>query len=143
MTLKEYLKEKKMRIADISRVSGVPYTTVSEIVNGKLDIDRVQIGTGIKVSEACQMSFDEFYKMCKKDNSLPDISGGRLLKKNKSFYLQYDVDGIDGEMYLCKINDDNKRYIRDMAEWTIDDIKEEARELKEIAEVESWSIDTI
>ena len=112
MDIKTYLKRNKLKISDISRQAGVPYTTVNEIMNGKTDIDRVQIGTGLRIAEACRMDFMKFYDLCKKSNSIPAVSGGRILKKNKSYYLQCSLPEYDGEIYLCKVNPVNTQFIR-------------------------------
>lgn len=143
MYLKSYLKQNNLKVSVISRTSGVPYTTVSEIINGKIDIDRVQIGTGMKIAEVCNLSFDEFYNMCKRSSVLPEIKEGHIRRKNKSYYLQYDFPDANGEVYLCKVNEDNTRYIKDMAEWELNDIKAEIKRRKDIAEVESWTRDSI
>ncbi len=143
MTIKEYIKNKNLRISEISRSSGIPYTTVSEIVNGKLDIDRVQVGTALKIASACGVEFNELYEMCKDTSSLPKIDDGLIRIKNKSYYLAYDIGEHSGEMYLCKVNDTNTRYVKDMAEWSINDIKQDIKQQADYSEVESWSIDTI
>ena len=143
MNIKTYLKQNKLKISDISKQTGIPYTTVSEIINGKTDIDKVQIGIGLKIADACKMDFKRFYNTCKKSNSIPDVSGGRILKKNKSYYLQCSLPGFTDEIYLCKVNPVNTQFIKDMAEWTIHSVISEAKQQKSIKEVESWTNDTI
>ena len=143
MDIKAYLKRNKLKISDISRQAGVPYTTVNEIMNGKTDIDRVQIGTGLRIAEACRMDFMKFYDLCKKSNSIPAVSGGRILKKNKSYYLQCSLPEYDGEIYLCKVNPVNTQFIKDMADWTIRSVISETAQQKSIKEVEAWTNDTI
>lgn len=143
MTIKDYIKSKHLRISEISRSSNIPYTTVNEIINGKIDIDRVQVGTALKIAAACGLEFNELYAMCKDTSTLPKIEDGLIRIKNKSYYLAYDIGEYSGEMYLCKVNDTNTRYIKDMAEWSVNDIKQNIKQQAEYAEVESWSIDTI
>lgn len=39
--LKEYLKQEGISIYAIARKSGLPYSTVNDLVNGKVRIDRI------------------------------------------------------------------------------------------------------
>lgn len=143
MTIKEYLKQNNLKASTISKSTGIPYTTVSEIINGKTDIDKVQIGTGLKIAKACKLDFQVFYNICKDSYYLPEIPNGVLLLKNKAFYLECNLPGCKKEIYLCKVNSDNARFIKDMAEWTITSLLKQAEEEKQISEVESWTINSI
>ena len=143
MQLKYYLKENKLKVSDIARTTFLPYSTVNEIINGKTDIDRVQIGTGLKIADACNLSFEEFYCMCKQSNNPPRIQNGEIVIKNKAYYLVYHLNDSDGELYLCKVNNTNTRYVKEMAEWSIESIRKEINDQKSKKEVEAWRIDTI
>lgn len=143
MQLKYYLKEKNIKISDIARNCNIPYTTVNEIINGKIDIDRVQIGTGLKIAKACDLSFEEFYKACKASNTVPCIKNGKIIRKNKAYYLQYSLSDENGEIYLCKINKTNTHFVKDMAEWTINTMLLNKKQQKSANEVEAWEIDSI
>ncbi len=138
MTFKQYLKSRNIKSSYISRNSGIPYTTVSEIINGKTEIDRVQIGTGLKIAEVCGISFGNFYNMCKEQSTSFRVRNGIVTVRNKSWYLDYDINGKSGNIRLCKINMTNSRFVREMAEWTIQDIILEEKQKKDIAEVEAW-----
>ena len=143
MIFKEYLKENKIKISDISRKSGIPYTTINEIANGKVDIDKVSIGTGIKLADVCGIEFSQLYDMCKINTDIPVIKNGQIIVKNKSYYLKYNVLGEKGQLYLCKVNSINSRFVKDMAEWSINDLKNDIKRKKEIQEVKAWTIDSI
>ena len=142
-TIKYYLKQNKIKISDIARKYNLPYTTVSEIINGKTDIDRVQIGTGLEIANACNLSFEEFYKSCKSSNAVPCIKNGIIVRKNKAYYLQYTFPDEEGEIYLCKINEINSHFIKDMAEWSINAILLEKERQKSMDEVKAWKTDSI
>ncbi len=143
MQLKAYLKQHSIKISDISREYSIPYTTVNEIINGKIDIDRVQIGTGLQIAKACHLPFDDFYDMCKRSYALPNILNGKIVKKNKAYYLQYTIDNTNGEIYLCKITPTNTHFVKDMAEWSMQAIINDNAQQKAINEVEAWTIDSI
>ncbi len=74
---------------------------------------------------------------------IPTIKNGEIKIKGNCYYLEYDVEDTQGEMYLCKVNDTNTRYVKDMAEWSINDLKKEFQQQKEFAEVEAWTIDSV
>lgn len=141
MTLKAYLRSIGTTIKSLHIESGVPYTTVSEIVNGKVNIDRVYVGTAMKLARACQISFPEFYDMCKETTELPTIKDGKIVIKNKKYYIEYDIEGEKGQRSLLKVNEVNQHFIKDSAEWMLSDIKEEIRKKKEVEEIESWTPD--
>ena len=143
MQIKKYLKQNNIKISDIAKGCGIPYTTVNEIINGKIDIDRVQIGTGLHIAQVCNLSFENFYNMCKESYTLPVIENGKIIKKNKNYYLNYSLPDSCGELYLCKVNPINTHFIKDMAEWSIHTIINENNMQKSIKEVESWKIDSI
>ena len=143
MQLKRYLKQNNIKISDIARRCGLPYTTVNEIINGKIDVDRVQIGTGLQIAKACNLSFEDFYKACKDSDALPSIQNGKIIKKNKAYYLKYNLLDESGELRLCKINDINTHFVKDMAEWSIQAIIRKTERQKSVKEVEAWTIDSI
>ena len=125
MDIREYLKTNKTSIASVSKKTGIPYTNVSELVNGKVSIDKIYVGTAMKLAEACGLSFASFYKMCKETTSLPVIPDGRIIIKNKCYYLEYDVDGISGTEYLCKVNPENSQGLEGTAKTAMSRIREQ------------------
>lgn len=88
MTLKEYLKEKKIPIQRLSEMADVPYTNIYELVNGQVDIDQCRFGAVKRIAEACRVTLEELCAMCKEETALPEIKGGTLLIKNKKYYLR-------------------------------------------------------
>ena len=136
--IKLLLMEKNMKISDLSKKSHVPYSTTNDIINGKVEIDRIQVGVLVRLAAACSMSLDEFYKAAKESSNLPVIEEGRILLRNKRFYLEYDIDGEKGTQYIFKANRNTSRYVKEAAEWIIADIKEEIENKKQIEEMNAW-----
>ncbi|MBR5360749.1 MAG: helix-turn-helix transcriptional regulator [Lachnospiraceae bacterium] len=130
MNIKDYLKANKTSISYISKKTDLPYTTVSELINGKVSIDKVYVGTAMKLAEACGLSFMCFYKMCKETTSLPEIPDGRIIIKNKRYYLEYDIDGKTGVDYLFKVNPGNTKCLEAAAISAINDIRGKIRSEK-------------
>ena len=135
MTLKEYLKNQKITLRYLSEAADVPYTNVYELVNGKVDIDQCRFGNIKSIAEACRLSLDDLYAMCKEKTALPAIDGGVLFVKNKQYYLRYEDEKGRHERPLCKVNENNRPFLSFMAEMELKMIKQE----REIEEVENWT----
>lgn len=122
MILKSYLEFNNISIASLQKKTGIPYTTIYEIVNGKVEIDRVYVGTALKLAQACDVSFPKFCDMCRETTSLPPIEGGDLVIINKNYYLIYDMNGNKERVFLSKAGIQNKRIAKKIAEQKIDEI---------------------
>lgn len=55
----DLLRKLKCNLAELSRMSGVPYSTLSDIANDKTPVDKVSIGTLKKISQAAGLSMDD------------------------------------------------------------------------------------
>lgn len=139
MTLKEYLKEKKISLQRLSITANVPYTNVYELVNGQVDIDQCRFGTVKKVAEVCHVTLEELYIMCKEETALPDIKGGTLLIKNKKYYLKISDGENTQERELCRVTKENRQFIQFIAESELQMIERQ----KEIEEIEKWQANDI
>ncbi|MBQ9359507.1 MAG: helix-turn-helix transcriptional regulator [Lachnospiraceae bacterium] len=138
MNINQYLKESERTVASLSKCTGIPYTTVSELVNGKVDIDRVYVGTAIKLASACQIDFHTFYDMCKESTNLSDDSKAKVIVKNKYYYLDYKIGEYSGTERLFKANLINKPFVKDAAEWEYKRIRDEIKYKKDMEELEAW-----
>ena len=141
MNFKQYLRNKKVSVAELSRRTGIPYTTLSELVNGKVDVDRIYVGNAVNIAEKCNLPFQQFYEMCKEQTDIGGNSDYRIVTRNKKYYVQYEIDGKTSTSYLFKANALNQRFVKDVAQWEYEAAKEQYREKKEIEEVERWAED--
>ena len=124
MNIKDYVKENGIKLSDISKATGIPYTTIGDIVNGKTDIDNAGVRVFMKLAEAFSLSMDEFYRLAKETAPTPELTDGYSLKiKNGKYY----ISGANGTAYLCKNNELNALYISDIAETYISNIARKAR----------------
>ena len=139
MTLKDYLKEKGISIKHLSTSSNVPYSTVNDIVNRKTDIDKVMTGITLRLADACKLSFTDFYSLAKQNDSLADIQGGKIIIKNKCYYLSYGEKKDKKEVYLFKVNKDNERFVKTAAEWEMESIKRENDQRQQLMEMNEWA----
>lgn len=123
MQIKDWLKQNHISVADISKNTGVPYSTLNDIVNGKTDIKRVQLGTAYSISEYLGMTVDELVRLCNRDFHVQGMY--RIITRNKKYYVEYRVDGVKKRDYLCKAVSDNHEWIETIAKWRYEDVLED------------------
>ena len=113
MTLKEYCSKNSISAYSISKACSIPYSTVSDLLNGKTELSRVAFGTVCKIADFLQISLDELRKMCIKEQRLQMTPSYSIIIRNKRFYLQVD----DSRLYLCRVSKLNSLDIDDIARW--------------------------
>ena len=59
MLLLELMNEKHMTRAELSRRSGVPESTLRDILNGKAQIDHCEAGTLLAIADVLETTVDE------------------------------------------------------------------------------------
>ncbi len=114
--LKEEIKKRNISIKQIQKISGIPYTTLNDLINGRTDIDNVGVRVLVALSEALNISIDATYQICKKSQPIKDC---RIEIKNKEYYLAYN----GGFYRMCKVNNENTEYLYEIATMTLSDIK--------------------
>lgn len=66
----DLLRKLGCNLSELSRKSGVPYSTLSDIANEKTPIDKVSVGVIKKLSQASDISMDEIYDILQKRPAL-------------------------------------------------------------------------
>ena len=64
MTIQDTLKQKKMSIYKLAKTSGVPYTTVNDICNGKAQLEKCSAETIYRLAHALNVSMEELLAPC-------------------------------------------------------------------------------
>ncbi len=99
------LKEKNMSVYQCAKLSGIPYTTVSELVNGKTRLEKCTAETVYRLSKVLGVSMEDL---------LDDTIGFRydfeVFRSNINHKIK-DTDEIDFIIETLK-NDDVGRYWR-------------------------------
>ena len=78
MTLKRMLEEKRMSVYRLAKMSGVPYATCNDIVNGKTSLERCSAETVYKMAKALDTSMENILapyleKRCSFENFKSEI----------------------------------------------------------------------
>ena len=137
--LKTYIKEKNYSVKDLERLTGIPYSTLNDLVNGKTDINNMRLGHVRKLSDVLQISIEKLVSLCcipqvklEKDNIHAEV-----IVKNKKYYLRIGNEEKYDERPLCKVNPDTTFFLRTFAEWEMEDYINEK-------EIDGWQpTDTI
>lgn len=83
MKLKDYISERNISIASLSMEAGLPYSTVSEVVNGKKALDRCSAGTVYRIASALGTSVEKLL-VAESGGSFPDLYS---LNEKQSLFL--------------------------------------------------------
>lgn len=123
--LKDYLKKQNISIYSLSKDSGIPYSTLNDLANGKVDIDNCRVSILTKLSITLNLDLDNIYKLCVfKDNEVYDDEykiTGKIITKNKDYYVGFLYDKKYTELRICTTRTENRDSIKIMALWTMQD----------------------
>lgn len=97
------LKEKNITIYQCAKLSGIPYTTVSEIVRGKTRIEKCSAETVYKMSKVLNISMEELMR-----NSVELRPEFEIFKSNVCHFVK-DTDELDFIVTTLQ-TDDIRRY---------------------------------
>lgn len=104
--LKQYIKNHGLKISELSKSSGIAYSTVNDIVNGKTSIYSVSFGTVKKLAQALNLALEEIEKLCLPEIIMQDDDYS-IIVKNKSYYIISNNE----ESLLFKVNGLNSQYL--------------------------------
>ena len=83
MTIKDYISEKNKSIASLAREANLPYTTVSELVNGKKVLHKCSAGTVYSLAQALGTTVESLL-VSEGDGAFPDLFA---LDRKQSVYV--------------------------------------------------------
>ena len=106
-----YLKNNKMSIQKLSDISGVPYSSVREIVSGKTDFKKCTVETFYRLATALNMDMDNLYIICNKNEydmqdyeNFKNFLSHKLQKEGEIIFL-YNVFADDTVTYFWEQKD--------------------------------------
>lgn len=118
--LKEYLNGIGKSIYALSKESGVAYSTLNDLANGKVEIESCKVGLLSSVARALGLSLDETFALCRPGRQAVMTSYGTetsIRVRNKSYFAEFEYDGVLTEIELCRVNEDTTFYISEIAKW--------------------------
>ncbi len=121
-----FLKQHSISVKELSKMTCIPYSTLNDLANGKVDINNVRYGYIKKIAEILKVSTDTLENICASNINNKNY---QVRVHNKAYYLI--LNGADKEIRLCNVNSLSSRYIKDFAQW-------EYEELTEQKELDDW-----
>ena len=121
---KDYLKQKKISVYSLSHKAGISYSTLNDFVNEKVPVDQCRAGMIRKVAEALGISMDALYDLATYEPLHIMTSYGVecvVTKHSKRYHVVFDYGGKTVDLPVCRITDDTKYYIEDVAKWHAED----------------------
>ena len=122
MVINELLNDKNMSRYKLSKVSGVPQTTITDICSGKTSIEKCSAGTLYKIAKALDVSMEsllgeENKSKCGKIKTLQIDDTAIPYDENDPRYAPYkmtDEERRDIEMELKLITKNDEEFITDL-----------------------------
>lgn len=121
--LKELLEEKNISIYRLAKDINEPYSTMNDIVNGKVDIDDCKFSVVKKIAQYLQISLDELSSIGNNSfivNAKDLNCCGKVYVKSKQYYIKFEHKGEEYELYLCNVNEGSRFYIKDIAKYELE-----------------------
>lgn len=126
--IKEYLKEKNISIYSLAKESGVAYSTLNDLCNGKVSIDNCKLGMVKKLADCLKLTLDEMYKMAS-NRTFVHIDkydmDAEILVKNKRYHAAFEYGGEQVNLDICKVSEKNAGYVSSFAEWDVEDFMDD------------------
>ncbi len=121
---KEFLKQKGISIYQISKTCGIPYSTLNDMVNQKVDIKNIRAGIVYELARMLRISMDEVYQLC--SNEIVVYSDrysteGRVFIKNKTYTLEFQYHNRVYKKELYPVKREATMFIESIAMWEMEE----------------------
>lgn len=122
--LRDYLREHGRSIYALSKESGVAYSTLNDLVNGKVDIDHCKVSLLRSLSLALDLTLEEVIDICSSDNIATQTPQGidiEISVRNKSYHARFNYYDEIIDLELCRIKEETTFYIDEIATWRVEE----------------------
>ena len=121
--LKEFLQQKDLSIYKLAGISGIPYSTLNDIVNHKVDIANIRAGIIFKLANVLNISMEELYELCTDQITiyLEDYATkGTVNIKNKKYMMEFQYQNKEFTDELCPVKKEATMFIESIARWQME-----------------------
>ena len=121
--LKDYLAQINKSIYALSKETGVSYSMLNDLANGKTSVENMCLGHALAISKALGTGLDELIEICRNSDYFISTNHRvpcQIMAKNKAYYLLFEYKQSPVTLRLCKVNRRNSEYIRSIADWEAD-----------------------
>lgn len=121
--LKDFLVQKKLSLYQLAKISGVPYSTLNDIVNHKVEIANIRAGILYRLAVALSVTMDELYELCTSQIIIcldKYLTKGTVNIKNKTYILAFEYQGREFKFKLCPVKKEATLFIESIALWQME-----------------------
>ncbi len=122
--LKEFLQQRDISIYKLAKISRVPYSTLNDMVNHKVDVEQIRSGVLFRLAQAVGISMDELYEMC----AAPQIVfsekhgvRGEVFVRNKTYFLLFEYHNKKYREELYPVKKEATMFIDTIAVWQMEE----------------------
>ena len=122
--IKTVLRQKNISMYRLSQKSGVPYSTINDLANYKLPVEKLRCDQLFALSEALGMTMDELYQLCRYTCDVFSEKykeSGKVIVKHKTYYLIFYKNGIRYEDEILPVKREATSVIQELAKWTLEE----------------------
>lgn len=122
--LKEYLIKKDITVYKLCKISGVPYSTLNDLVNFKLPVENIRAGQLKSIANALDVGLEELYDLCLYRKSVfskkYNVTANAIIK-HKSYYIVFDRNGKQYCYEVIPAKKEATTYIEELAVWKLNE----------------------
>ncbi|MBQ9421020.1 MAG: helix-turn-helix transcriptional regulator [Lachnospiraceae bacterium] len=122
MTLKEILKDKHISMYSLAKATGMPYSTLNDIVNARIEPASIRSGDLRAIAGQIGMSMDQLYDQLSESFviEIRDVQG-RIRIINRQYYVSFKYDGTEVTEPVAKADAESSIFIKTLAGWKMED----------------------
>lgn len=105
MLIKEKLKENNMSMYRLSKESGVPQATISDICSGKADMEKCAVGTVYRIAKVLKVSIEDILESSREEYR----SSFETFKSNICHHVK-DMGDIDFMIHVLETDEIRSLY---------------------------------
>ena len=125
--IKDYLNKNRIKITDIAKKTGIPYSTLNDLINNKISIDHIRFGNARALSRYLGVSMDALYEMGYRKIQVECGDGLEVFEKNGWYFLKLDEDPEIFDEPICMATEKNTCYLSTFATWKAEEIREKRK----------------
>ncbi|MBR5422053.1 MAG: helix-turn-helix transcriptional regulator [Lachnospiraceae bacterium] len=95
MRIEQFLKDKKISLYALAEKSGLNYSVVHNIINGRSDIRQCKLDTAARMADALQISIEDLMLLCKRNYSYTLFKSEQCHQVHRKGELEYVVDILE------------------------------------------------
>ncbi|MCD8022296.1 MAG: helix-turn-helix domain-containing protein [Lachnospiraceae bacterium] len=133
--LKDYIRNRGISLYQLSKDSGVPYSTISDLANSKVAAGNCKASVIARLASTLQISMEELLAICDQPITIQTDHGAvtaRTYARNRNYYVSFLYKNTNYELQICPVCKEVSPFLSDLTEWTVDNFLAD-QQLEELA----------